>query len=329
MVFVLFALIIGYAADLIVGDPHGMWHPICFVGNMISFFEKVLRRVFPRTEKGEFRAGICLVILVLVCATAIPWVLLLVCFRISFYLGFGVECYMCYTILATKSLKTESMKVYTALRDGGVESGRKAVAMIVGRDTENLSEQGVIRAAVETVAENTSDGIVAPMLFMAIGGPVLGYFYKAVNTMDSMVGYKNEKYLYFGRAAAKLDDVMNFIPARVTAWIMIAVSPLAGLDRKNARRIFRRDRFNHASPNSAQTESVMAGALGVQLAGDAWYFGRRYEKPTIGDDVRPVEAEDIVRANRLLYVTSGAAMVIFSVLRLLAGILVSIGNGVI
>lgn len=322
MVYILGALVVGYAADLILGDPHGMWHPICFIGNMISFFEKGLRRILPKTKRGEFLAGVCLVVLVLFCATAIPAVLLYICFRVHRILGFALECYMCYTILATKSLKTESMKVYRALDGEGVEAGRKAVSMIVGRDTQDLSEEGVIKAAVETIAENTSDGIIAPMIFMVIGGPVLGYFYKAVNTMDSMVGYKNEKYLYFGRAAAKFDDVMNYLPSRISAWMMIAAAPLAGLDAKGGRRIFKRDRRKHASPNAAQTESVMAGVLHVQLAGPAWYFGKRHEKPTIGDDIRPIEAEDIVRANRLLYMTSAVSLVIFCAVRVLAEVLI-------
>lgn len=309
------ALVVGYIVDLILGDPHGMWHPICFIGNMISFFEKGLRRIFPKTKRGELLAGVFLVILVLFCSAAIPAVLLYICFRIHWVLGFVLECYMCYTILATKSLKTESMKVYRALDEEGVEAGRKAVSMIVGRDTQSLSETGVIKAAVETIAENTSDGVIAPMIFMAIGGPVLGYFYKAANTMDSMVGYKNEKYLYFGRAAAKFDDVMNYLPSRIAAWMMLAATPLAGLDAREGRRIFKRDRRKHASPNSAQTESVMAGALHVQLAGPAWYFGERHEKPTIGDDIRPVEMEDIVRANRLLYGTSAVSLVIFCGIR--------------
>lgn len=320
MFCILGALVVGYVADLILGDPHGIWHPVCFIGNMISFFEKRLRRIFPKSERGEFAAGIFLVIFVLFCATAIPAALLYLSFRIHRVLGFVLECYMCYTILATKSLRTESMKVYGALDEEGVEAGRKAVSMIVGRDTQDLSEAGVIKAAVETIAENTSDGIIAPMIFMVIGGPVLGYFYKAVNTMDSMVGYKNEKYLYFGRAAAKFDDVMNYLPSRISAWMMIISAPLAGLDAREGYRIFKRDRRKHASPNSAQTESVMAGVLHVQLAGPAWYFGEKHEKPTIGDDVRPIEAEDIVRANRLLYTASAVSMVIFCALRVLADI---------
>ena len=186
--------------------------------------------------------------------------------------------------------------------------------MIVGRDTESLSDTGVTKAAVETVAENASDGVIAPMLFMAIGGAPLMFLYKGINTMDSMVGYKNDKYLYFGRCAAKLDDVANFIPARLSGWLMVAASGLTGFNWKNAARIYRRDRRNHASPNSAQTEAAMAGALGVQLAGNAFYFGKLYEKPTIGDPDRTVEYEDIPRANRILYGTAVLGMVVFTVL---------------
>lgn len=309
------ALVAGYVLDLIIGDPHGMWHPICFIGNMISYFEKRLRK--GKSEKRDLAAGGLLVILVTAVSAAIPLVVLAVCYHIQFWLGFALETYMCYTILATKSLKTESMKVAKALETEGLDAGRYAVSMIVGRDTQNLTETGVVKAAVETVAENTSDGILAPMFYMVIGGPVLGYFYKAVNTMDSMVGYKNDKYLYFGRAAAKFDDVMNFLPSRISGLLMVLASPLAGLDGKNAWKIFKRDRLCHASPNSAQTEAVMAGALQVQLAGDAWYFGKKHEKPTIGDPIRPVEIADIARANRLLYAASVLGMIIFNGIKML------------
>ena len=209
------------------------------------------------------------------------------------------------------------MKVYNALKEEGLEEGRKAVSMIVGRDTERLDEKGVVKAAVETIAENFSDGVAAPMFYMMLGGTLAGYFYKAVNTMDSMVGYKNEKYYYFGFAAAKLDDLANFIPARLSAFVMIAAAFLTGLDGKNAWKIFWRDRFNHKSPNSAQTEAVCAGALRVQLAGNAYYFGKLYEKPTIGDDLRPVENRDIRRANRLMMGTAWLSLILALTVRLL------------
>ena len=222
---------------------------------------------------------------------------------------------MCYQLFAVRALKDESMKVYRALKKPDLSEARQAVSMIVGRDTDRLDEAGVTKAAVETVAENTSDGIIAPMLYMAVGGPVLGWIYKAVNTMDSMVGSKNETYLYFGRCAAKLDDLVNFIPARISAVMMMLACIPCRFDRRGAARIFRRDRLNHASPNSAQTEAVMAGALGVQLAGDAWYFGKRYKKKTIGDAGRPVEPEDIPRANRLLYGSAALSLAVFLLVR--------------
>ena len=213
-------------------------------------------------------------------------------------------------------LKEESMKVYRELKKEDLEGSRHAVSMIVGRDTQNLTFEGVTKAAVETVAENTSDGEIAPLFYMALGGPPLLYLYKTINTMDSMVGYKNDRFLNFGRYGAKLDDVVNYIPARISALFMITAAWITGMDGKNAWKIFKRDRYNHASPNSAQTESAMAGALDIQLAGNAYYFGKLYEKPTLGDPKRPVEFEDIPRANRLLYVSAILATVIFAGIRL-------------
>lgn len=309
------ALVLGFILDLLIGDPHFLYHPIRLVGNLISVTEKGLRKIFPKTEKGELTAGVFLVLIVTGISTAVPCLLLYGARRLNPWLYFAVQTVMCYQLLATRSLKDESMKVCDRLKAEDLPGARYAVSMIVGRDTQVLDETGVTKAAVETVAENTSDGIIAPMLFLAIGGAGLGYFYKSINTMDSMVGYKNEKYLYFGRAAAKLDDVVNFLPSRISALLMIAACTFTGLDRKNAFRIWKRDRFNHASPNSAQTEAVMAGALGVQLAGDAWYFGILCKKKTIGDAIRPVEYEDIRRANRLLYGTAVLALVVFSFVR--------------
>ena len=259
-----------------------------------------------KDEKKEFYKGILLVALVLLCTGSVIAFILIVAYWLHPAAGIVVESVMTYQILATKCLKDESMKVYQSLNEQGLEAGRVAVSMIVGRDTNVLDETGVVKAAVETVAENTSDGVIAPMLYTALGGPVLGFVYKAVNTMDSMVGYKNDKYLYFGRAAAKLDDVVNFIPARISAYLMITAAYIGGkaFDGKRAYHIYKRDRRNHASPNSAQTESVCAGALGIQLAGDASYFGKVVKKPYIGDAHRAVEREDIVRVNRLMYVTA-------------------------
>ncbi len=249
-------------------------------------------------------------VIVLFVSTIVPWGILHLAYLFSQIAGIVIESFMCYQILATRSLRDESDKVYVALKNEGLDAGRKAVSMIVGRDTENLTEKGVTKACVETVAENTSDGIIAPLVYMMIGGAALGWTYKAVNTMDSMIGYKNEKYLYFGTVAAKLDDIVNFIPARLAAWFMILASLVTREDYKNAIRIYKRDRHNHKSPNAAQTEAVMAGALDIELAGDAWYFGTLYQKPTIGDPIREIEVQDIRRSHKLLYATCILAVVI-------------------
>ena len=316
------ALLTGYVLDLIFGDPRQIYHPIRIIGNLIAVLEKGIRKVFPKTSKGELAGGTMLVVLVVLICTAVPAALLGLAAWIHPVVYWLLASFWCWQILATKSLKTESMKVYAPLKEGDLPAARRAVAMIVGRDTERLTEEGVAKAAVETVAENTSDGIVAPLIFLALGGPALGFFYKAVNTMDSMVGYKSERYLYFGRTAARLDDVLNFLPSRISAWLMILAAAFLGMDGKNAKRIYLRDRRNHASPNSAQTEAVMAGALRVQLAGDAWYFGELYKKPTIGDPFRAVEPEDIVRANRLMYLTSALALAVCGILRAVICLLV-------
>ena len=300
----LYALLIGFGIDLLMGDPHSIPHPVVGIGKLISFLEKGLRRMFPKTDGGEIAAGGVLWVLVAVICTALPAGILYLCHRISPWLRLTVESIMCWQILATKALKDESMKVYTALESGDLEKSRHAVSMIVGRDTARLDDAGVTRAAVETVAENTSDGVVAPMLFLALGGAPLGFFYKAVNTMDSMLGYVEPPYKNIGLVPAKMDDAANFLPARLSALLMLAAGFLLGLDGKNGWRIFRRDRRNHASPNSAQTESVCAGLLGVRLAGDACYHGVLHKKKYIGDDTRDITHRDILLACRLLYLTA-------------------------
>ena len=310
MIYHIASMLAGFLMDLLLGDPYWLPHPIRLIGNWISFLEK--RLLGSKTEEKhttpeqEQRRGMLLVLAVLSSTVFVTAVLLLGAYRLHPYLGAVIESIMTYQILATKCLKVESMKVYQELKKGDIAASRKAVSMIVGRDTECLDETGVAKAAIETVAENTSDGVIAPMIFTAIGGPILGFFYKAVNTMDSMVGYKNERYLHFGRAAAKFDDICNYIPSRISAYLMIAGTYFLGkeYDGKHAYYIYKRDRYHHASPNSAQTEAVCAGALSIQLAGDAWYFGKLVKKPFIGDALRPVEYEDIRRANRLLYATA-------------------------
>ena len=319
MIYHIAAMLAGFLMDLLLGDPYWLPHPIRLIGNWISFLEKRLlgskteeKHTTPEQEK---RRGMLLVLAVLSSTVFVTAVLLLGAYRLHPYLGAVIESIMTYQILATKCLKVESMKVYQELKKGDIAASRKAVSMIVGRDTECLDETGVAKAAIETVAENTSDGVIAPMIFTAIGGPILGFFYKAVNTMDSMVGYKNDKYLYFGRAAAHLDDIVNYIPARLSAFLMIGASFIMKLDYRNAWKIFYRDRHNHASPNSAQTEAVAAGALDVMLAGDAYYFGQLYHKKTIGDDIRPVEKDDIRVINKLMYVSAWIACIIMAVLK--------------
>lgn len=293
-----------------MGDPRWLYHPVCLIGNLIGFLEKGIRKVFPKTEKGQLFGGFLEVVLVCIFSFGIPAVLLSVLYRNLPTAGVLLETFWCYQLLATKSLKDESMKVYDRLKNGTIEEARYAVSMIVGRDTKELTEEGVTKAAVETIAENGSDGVIAPMLYMAIGGAPLMFLYKGINTMDSMLGYKNEKYLYFGRCAARLDDLANYIPARISGWLMVAAAFFTGMNGKNAARIYQRDRRNHASPNSAQTESAVAGALEIQLAGNAYYFGKLYKKPTIGDSLRPVEPEDIKRVNRLLYAASFLAVIL-------------------
>ena len=290
---------------------------MCIIGKGISAGEKLLRGIFPKTKAGERAAGCVLAAAVTVLSAAVPAVILLILYHLSWIAGFAVETFFCYQLLATKSLKQESGKVYKELKEGTLESSRKAVSMIVGRDTAALDEKGVTKAAVETVAENASDGVIAPLFYMMIGGAVWGFAYKAINTMDSMIGYKNEKYQYFGTAAARLDDGANFIPARISGLLMILASFLCGMNGRNAAAVYRRDRKKHASPNAAQTESVMAGALDIQLAGDAWYFGTLHKKPFIGDSNRPVEPEDIPRSHKILYATAILALVVFGTVRFL------------
>lgn len=307
----LLALLIGFCLDLLLGDPHWAPHPVRAIGALIAGLEKLLRRLLPKSPSGELAGGVALVLLTLAIPTGLTVLLLWACNLVSPWLALAVESLLSYQLLATKSLAAESRKVYDALKTGDLDKARYAVSMIVGRDTASLDEAGVARAAVETVAENASDGVIAPLIFLAIGGAPLGMFYKAANTMDSMVGYKNDQYLYFGRAAAKFDDILNLIPARVAGVLMCLGGAAAGYDGKNAWRIFIRDRKNHKSPNSAHTEAACAGALQLRLAGPNYYFGQLVDKPYIGDDQRPIEPLDILRSGRILYATAFFALLVF------------------
>ena len=310
------ALFVGCVLDWVFGDPRYLPHPVRLMGRMITWLEGVLR---PRFVGRELTAGRILAAVMCLAWTIFPGaaLALLGAWLLSLPQPAGgiilvaVESCLCYQLLAARDLCHESMKVCRSMEAGDLEAARANVSMIVGRDTQPLDGAGILRAAVETVAENASDGVIAPLIFLALGGAPLGMLYKAVNTMDSMVGYKNDRYLYFGRAAARLDDALNFLPARIAGVLMCLGGAAAGYDGKNAWRIFRRDRKRHKSPNSAHTEAACAGALQLQLAGPNYYFGQLVDKPTIGDDQRPVEALDILRAGRILYATAFFALLLF------------------
>lgn len=312
---ILCAAVCSFLLDLLLGDPDWMPHPVVGMGRCISALERVLRRIFPRTPRGELAAGTVLAAALSLGALTLSALALHLCGLIHPALQFGLSALWCWQCLAVKGLKDESTNVYRKLAGSTLEEARKAVSRIVGRDTEGLTAEGVVKAAVETVAENFSDGVAAPLCYTLLGGAPLALCYKAVNTMDSMVGYKNERYLYFGRAAARLDDAVNYIPARLSALLLILAAALGGQDWKNAWKTWRRDQRNHPSPNSAQTESAMAGALGVRLAGPASYFGKVYQKPTIGDPLREIEPEDILRANRLMVTGSVLCLLLLAGIR--------------
>ncbi len=316
MTWSLWALLIGFAMDLCLGDPRGFPHPVILMGKAISFWERLFRRILPATPAGEKLAGGLIWILTAVPAALLPALLLWGCHAVSPWLRLLAESILCWQVLAVKSLGDETMKVFHALESGDLNQARYAVSMIVGRDTANLDDAAITRAAVETVAENTSDGVIAPLLFLAVGGAPLGLFYKAVNTMDSMLGYTDPPYANIGLVPAKLDDAANFLPARISAMLMLLAGWMMGLNVKAGWRIFRRDRFCHASPNSAQTESVCAGLLGLRLAGDAWYHGVLHRKPYIGDPIRPISHGDIPLTCRLMRVTALLGLILACAIRL-------------
>lgn len=307
----------GFILDLLLGDPAWMPHPVVGMGRCISLLEPRLRSLFPKSPRGERAAGAFLAMLLPLGTLALSLGLLFLCRRIHPALAFALETVWCWQALAVRGLAAESENVRRCLTGSTLEEARRAVSRIVGRDTGALTPQGVTKAAVETVAENFADGVAAPMFYMLLGGAPLALGCKAVNTMDSMVGYKNERYLHFGRAAARLDDAVNYLPARLAALLLILAAGLTGESLTGAWRIWRRDRRCHASPNSAQTEAAMAGALGVQLAGPASYFGVVHQKPTIGDALREVEPGDIRRANRMLYAASVLCLALLCALRIL------------
>ncbi len=353
LIFHTAALGIGILLDLLIGDPHALPHPVRAIGRLISFLEERLydpgkgmaesRKGIDESRKGmdEYRKGMdgsrktmndprkakvrgtILWVTVVATVMLVTGLLLSAAYLLSPYAGVAAEAICSAYALAARSLCKESMKVAAALKAGDLPGARRALSMIVGRDTYSLPEDEVIKAAVETVAENTSDGVIAPFLYLALGGPIAGFFYKAVNTMDSMLGYRNERYEFFGRTAARADDVMNYLPARSSAVLMILASYVTGffcgsVSGKNALRIWQRDRRGHLSPNSAQTESVCAGALGLRLGGTHAYQGVMVEKPVIGDERRSPEIRDIKRANGLMFGTELlCAGIVFAILILL------------
>lgn len=311
------AVLGGFVLDAIFGDPAWLPHPVVLMGKAITALEKRLRTQFPKTPQGELCGGAVLAAVLPVGTFLITALVCRLAAALHPLARLAVQMFWCAQALAAKGLAQESRNVYKELQKQDLPAARKAVARIVGRDTQNLTAEGVTKAAVETVAENASDGVIAPLLYMLLGGAPLALTYKAINTMDSMLGYKNQKYLYFGRAAARLDDVANYLPSRLAGLLWVAAAALTGSSARGAWKIWRRDRRNHASPNSAQTESACAGALGVQLAGPAYYFGEYYDKPAIGDALRPVEPKDILRADRMMYAESLLALVLGIALRLL------------
>ena len=316
------AIAAGFVLDLVFGDPPGFPHPVRLMGRAISAGERPVRRLAGESAARLVFGGAVLSVLLVAASFALPFCLLRAAGLVGPWLKTALEAFFCYQILAVKSLKTESMGVYAALSGGDIKLARARLSRIVGRDTADLSEEKIARAAVETVAENTSDGAVAPLLFMAIGGAPLGFAYKAVNTLDSMIGYKDARRLYFGRFAARLDDAANFIPAIITGRLMIAASFITGLDHKNALRVYKRDKHKHPSPNSGKPEAACAGALGIRLGGPSAYSGKTVEKPYIGDDARPAAPGDIIRANRLMLAASVLALVIFLAIRLGVSLLI-------
>ena len=351
MIYRLLAILIGFILDLLLGDPQWKYHPIRLIGSLIASLERILRRGFAKQKTAEIIAGVIEVLVVTIISTVLPLGILILAYWIHPIVGMILESIGCYFVLALKSLRDESMKVYQCLEQDGqepnnlelddqepnnleldnkeldnLEEARKAVSMIVGRDTQNLTKEGITKATVETVAENVSDGVIAPLFYLYLGGAALGFLYKSVNTLDSMIGYKNEKYLYFGRFSAKLDDIFNYIPARLAGILMVGAAGLSGMNMKQSFRIFLRDRKKHASPNSAHTEAACAGALQIELAGDAYYFGTLYQKDTIGNPIVEITKQAIKEVNRLSYVTGVLGVFIFSLIYLLLTRLVNIGS---
>ena len=299
------ALMIGFVLDLLLGDPEWLYHPVCIIGKYISFMEKKLRKRGGNLRKSAVFLTASTVLLTMAVVAVLMWLLSLIG-RIPLLIGMSLLNWMG---IAVTCMAKEARGVAKAL-DKGVDAGRTQVARIVGRDTQSLNEEEIIKATIETVAENTTDGVISPLFYAAIGGPVLLWGFKAASTLDSMVGYLDEKYRDIGWSSAKLDDVLNYLPARITTLLMCLAAFFTGMDGKNAWRLVQRDHANHKSPNCAWSEAAAAGAMHIQLGGTHDYFGKPIEKPTIGDAARPAQREDIDKVNWLLYVTSGMMMAV-------------------
>ena len=299
------SILFGFLLDLLFADPPKIPHPVVIIGKGITALEKALRKIFPKTAGGERAAGRVMAAIITILTYAVTMGLCIAAWIVHPVVFLLLHTLWCWQAIAIRGLAKEAKNVYSYLSpECDIEGARKAVSRIVGRDTQELTAEGVTKAAVETVAESFSDGVAVPFFYMMIGGAPLAITYKAINTMDSMVGYKNERYMNFGRGPAHLDDLAGLIPSRLAALMWIAAAGMMERSAGSAWRIWRRDNRNHPSPNSAQTESACAGALGVQLAGPAYYFGELYNKPTIGDKTRPIEPDDILRTNRMMYAAS-------------------------
>lgn len=306
------SIYIGYILDLIIGDPYSFPHPVRFIGKLIKYIEKVIRKI-ARSDRGLKIGGFALWFITVGVTYLVTYVTIKI-FSFNKLAFMIVNSFIIYTTLATKCLKDEAVKIYGVLKTGDIEKSRIQLSYIVGRDTTNLSEKEIIRATVETVAENTVDGIIAPMFYAFIGGAPLAMAYKAINTLDSTVGYKNEKYKDLGFASAKIDDIANYVPARISVILMSIASLILRYDYKNCAKIAIRDRKNHKSPNCAYSEGAVAGALGIQLGGTNIYFGKAVYKPTIGDKKREIEKDDIVKTNRIMYVSSVTSIILFTII---------------
>ena len=304
---------IAYVLDLIFGDPQNIIHPVQVIGKMINIGEKsLLGKKYKSDRKYKFFAGMILNITVISLTYGITYLIRRISEKSIIFMI--TEIYLMYTIFSINSLAREGNRVYNILKEGNIEKARKDLSYLVSRDTETMDEKMIIRSTMETISENTVDGIVAPMLYMFLGGLPLSMTYKAINTFDSMVGYKNEKYMDFGKFSAKLDDVANFIPARITGILIVIASMILGYDYKNSLKIFIRDRKNHSSPNSGHAEAGVAGSLGVQFGGRVSYFGKEVDKPVIGDKIKDFELEDIKKNIKIMYAASFLSLVLFSVM---------------